>query len=105
MLTKPLENRINELVASRAESVAKIPSPSDNPNGLHGRYIVSKASGEPCDPRAVYFVLRLDDHGNDPDHIAACRSAAREYAANAPAHLKQMADELRELVELMEKRS
>ena len=43
----------------------RIASIEENPNGLHGRYIVTKASGEPVDERAIYFVLRLDQHGDD----------------------------------------
>lgn len=70
----------------------------DNPNGLHQRYRVSKADGSPTDPRAVYFVLRLDGFGDDPGHVAACRAAARSYADNAPEWMKQTADELRKLV-------
>ena len=76
----------------------------ENPGGLHKRYIVSKANGEPVDPRSVYFVLRLDGHGDDMDHIKACRVAAWEYALyircnHGPSHpLYQMAKELSDLL-------
>lgn len=75
-----------------------IPSQTENPNGLHQRYQVRKADGSECDPRAIYFVLRLDDHAKDAEHAAACRAAALAYAEAAPPHLSQLARELEELV-------
>ena len=41
--------------------------------GIYKKYLVSKVNGEPVDPEAHYFVLRLD---KDP----AARAAARTYA-------------------------
>lgn len=83
-----------------------IPSQQENPHGLHGRYKIEKLNGEPIDPRAVYFVLRLDGFGNDPAHIQACRAAAKAYAEEAErgraAWLQRMAQELRRLVEYFE---
>lgn len=67
--------------------------------GLVKRYVVSKADGSATDPRAFYFVLRLDEFGTDPEHIAACRCAARCYAANAPKHLAKMAKELNDMLD------
>lgn len=75
-----------------------LPSERDNPNGLHQRYTIAKANGQPCDPRAFYFVLRLDGLGDDPGHVAACRAAARAYCDHAPTHLQRVADELRKLL-------
>jgi hypothetical protein len=79
-----------------------IPSKNDNPDGLHRRYTVTKADGKNCDPRAVYFVLRLDSLGGDSAHISACRAAARAYAdyvqSGAAPHLSQVGDELRKMV-------
>ena len=80
-----------------------IQSKDANPRGLHQRYIVTKADGSPIDPKATYFVLRLDSNGTDAGHIAACRCAAKEYAENAPVHLKVMAKELLDLVESLDK--
>lgn len=37
---------------------------AENPAGLHRRYIVQKANGEPVDPSARYFVLRYDNRTN-----------------------------------------
>lgn len=79
-----------------------IPSKSENPYGLHSRYSIRKADGTECDPRAVYFVLRLDGFGSDLGHIAACRAAAKAYAEAAPEYLSQMAAELKRLVEYFE---
>jgi hypothetical protein len=41
--------------------------------GLYGKYTIAKADGSEIDPKAKYFVLRLD---TDP----AARIAARAYA-------------------------
>lgn len=79
-----------------------LPTPEENPNGLHGRYKVTKADGSPCDPKAIYFVLRIDGNGSDLEHIAACRLAAMKYVQNAPDHLQQMANELQSLLLLLE---
>lgn len=59
----------------------KAPPPaSENPYGFHQRYNITKQNGEPIDPKAVYFVLRLDPDGDDPAHLAACRHAAEAYS-------------------------
>ena len=68
---------------------------AENPNGLHLRYIVQKANGEPVDPRAEYFVLRTDKHAKDQRHAAACRKALLTYAAEIESFLPQLAAELR----------
>lgn len=65
-----------------------------NPNGLYNRYIVMKREGR-TDPNAEYFVLRLDDGGNDPDHIAACRKAVLKYADEIEAHIPKLAADIR----------
>lgn len=75
-----------------------LPTPEQHPNGLHGRYRITKHDGTPCDPRAFYFVLRLDPHGDDPEHIKACQKAALAYVAHSPKHLRQMASELQDRV-------
>ncbi len=41
--------------------------------GLYQKYIIAKADGSPIDPKADYFVLRLDTDQN-------ARLAARKYA-------------------------
>ena len=66
----------------------------ENTNGLYNRYIVSKASGEPVDDVAEYFVLRLDEYGDDPEHIAACRKAIMTYAEEIKDHLPQLSADL-----------
>ncbi len=58
------------------DSPAKLlPEQHENPDGLHRRYKVEKVHGED-DPRAFYFVLRLDQYGDDPWWIDCCREAA-----------------------------
>ena len=86
--------------------MSAIPRQEDNPKGLHQRYVIRKANGEPIDHLATYFVLRLDSHGDDGLHIAACRAAARAYAdfvqsGEAP-HLARIGAELRTLVDNLE---
>ncbi len=78
---------------------------TENPNGLYHRYNITKASGEPCDTDAVYFVLRLDSGGDDQKHIAACRAALQTYTAvmEAADHLPKMADDLRTLLWSLDK--
>jgi len=57
---------------------------------LYNKYVVTKADGSPTNPRADYFVLRLD---TDP----LARRAARQYARDAEgAGLTMLAKQLRE---------
>jgi hypothetical protein len=81
-----------------------IPTIRENPTGLHARYTVTKNNGEPTDPAAKYFVLRLDGHGRDLCHVEACRAAARAYAeAVRPIpHLCKIGEQLRNLVDILE---
>ena len=75
----------------------QVPSPEENPHGFHARYKITKADGSPVDPRALYFVLRLDPHGSDMVHLAACRAAAKTYCAAVGDHpvLSQVGRELK----------
>ena len=86
--------------------MSAIPELSANPTGLHRRYNVTKVNGEPTDPMATYFVLRLDHFGRDGAHIEASRAAARAYVAKVEEieakHLERMADELETVVENLE---
>jgi NTP pyrophosphatase (non-canonical NTP hydrolase) len=72
-----------------------LPTPEENPAGLHGRYRITKANGDPVDPSAEYFVLRLD-HAADFAHLSACRAALALYANAIEPNLPQLANELRE---------
>jgi hypothetical protein len=81
-----------------------IPTIEENPTGLNQRYTVTKNNGEPVDPFAVYFVLRLDSGGRDWAHIGACREAARAYIRQARleedgSHLHKLANELEDLLD------
>jgi hypothetical protein len=53
---------------------------NDKGKGLYFKYGITKTNGDPVDPDALYFVLRLDSGGDDPIHIEACRRAALVYA-------------------------
>lgn len=70
-----------------------------NPNGLHLRYVIRKSNGQPIDPKAEYFVLRLDNAGTDPVHVAACRKAVLVYAEAIKAHLPLLAKDIFERYE------
>lgn len=84
------------------ETVIRIPSPAENPDGFHRRYHVTKADGSPADPDAIYLVLRLDDGCKDKEHLRMCRSAARSYASYGPRHLDGMCFELAELLDRLD---
>ena len=71
------------------------PTPEDKAAGIKHKYNITRADGSPVDPQGVYFVLRLDYHeGCDQRHIAACRRAARAYAAHATDNLPVLSREL-----------
>lgn len=81
----------------------------ENPNGLHQRYLIKKYAGmkktgflteepiwEDVDPKAEYFVMRLDNGGKDPNHINACRIGIHAYADAIEPFIPQLAKDLRE---------
>ena len=72
--------------------MAILPTPEENPDGLHRKYHIQKTNGQPLDPNSIYFVLRLD--GNNP-HAAACRAAALVYCDRIEEHIPQLAGDLR----------
>ena len=80
-----------------------IQSHEENPKGLHRRYHIDKLVYEdgynvptkiPVDPDAEYFVMRLDNGGSDPKHVAACRKAVLVYAEEIKDHLPELAADL-----------
>jgi hypothetical protein len=65
--------------------------------GLIKKYRIQKADGTPTDPKAEYFVLRLDYHrGTETDaaHVEACRAAIAEYARAIRPVLPKLAEDL-----------
>jgi hypothetical protein len=60
---------------------------ADNKKGLYDKYIVTKANGQPTDPKADYFVLRLD---RDKHALRALE----EYIYAISYDNKRLADEL-----------
>ena len=70
-----------------------IPSKLENPNGLHSKYIISKANGDPLEKDSEYFVLRLDTNG-DPMHIEACRKAILVYAESIKSYIPKLSSDL-----------
>ena len=57
-------------------------------SGLYRKYIITKADGSPTDPKADYFVLRLD---TDP----RARHAARTYARDVESKNPELAADIR----------
>ena len=47
------------------------------------KFLVTKADGSPLDPRAIYFVIRLDNHGTNEEETLAARQAAHTYSEMA----------------------
>ncbi len=74
--------------------MAQLPTHIENPDGLHQRYNVSKTNGEPVDANAEYFVLRLDDEGDDNKHIKACRIGVLAYANAIKEHLPKLSEDI-----------
>lgn len=107
----------------------KIPTQTENPNGLHQRYVIHKivphpkagqelpgGSGnykhrhrgyypdfevEDCDALAEYFVMRLDKRGKDIEHIRACRVGIHAYAEAIKPHLPELSKDLIERYPLL----
>lgn len=84
-----------------------IQTKEENPTGLHQRYAIEKIVSviphengpttyitQPIDKGAEYFVMRLDDGGKDPVHIAACRKAVLTYAEEIKNHLPDLSKDL-----------
>ena len=62
---------------AKGETMSNIlPTAEVNPAGLHKKYVISRADGDPIDPNAVYFVLRLD---GGHLHNVASRAAALDW--------------------------
>lgn len=76
-----------------------MPTQEQNPDGLHQRYRVEKLNG-PQDPRAVYFVLRLDRDGDDPIWTELCRKAVLGIAQDLYErdHMVELAADLQAFV-------
>jgi hypothetical protein len=62
------------------------------PKGLYGKYVIQKADGEPVDPKAVYFTMRLDTD-------AHAREAVRAYIRSCRYEHPELARDLEELLE------
>ena len=86
--------------------MAPVPPAGQLPPRPHERSVLRPAIGEPVDPEAIYFVLRLDSEGDDFQHIAACRAAARKYIERIEQlrtpWLQQTAQELRALLDKLD---
>lgn len=75
-----------------------------NPKGLYQRYNITKADGSPVDKEAIYFVLRVDQYGDDPKWTKACREALANMGRmlSARGHLPELARDILKLVSKIE---
>ena len=67
----------------------------DEKRGLYGKYEIKKKNGEPVDPNAVYFTLRID---TDPH----ARVAIRAYMASCQDENPDLARDLNAMLEKLE---
>lgn len=104
--------------------MAKIPTQTENPTGLHQRYKIQKVVGykpeyvsetkwteahtryvpilKDAEADSEYFVMRLDEGGKDREHIKACRIGVRAYANAIEHHIPELAKDLRERYPLLD---
>ena len=62
--------------------------------GLYNRYVVTKANGNPVDPNAKYFVLRVDKGGKCKEHVSACREALCTFAHYIRPHNEALCNDI-----------
>ena len=62
--------------------------------GLYGKYIVTKTDGEPTEPQAQYFVLRID---TDPHAQKALVAYARSIKKDNPTLAEDLIKWLRDV--------
>jgi hypothetical protein len=63
--------------------------------GFYSKYVIHKSNGKPTDPKAVYFVLRLDTD-------EAARKSALVYADNIDN--KELSQDLKEIVKRLRRK-
>ena len=102
---------------------APIPTADKNPEGLHQKYLIERILGyeefifpkghlcedltykvpitRPTEEWAEYFILRLDEDGEDMEHIKACRVAIHAYADAIQHHLPKLASDIKERYPLL----
>lgn len=66
------------------------------PQGVFGKYVISKADGTPVDAEATYFVLRLDTD-------AAARRAMGQYARSVRKANEGLANEIEQCIAELER--
>jgi len=62
--------------------------------GLYQKYIVTKTSGKPVDPKARFVVLRVDDG----QYVHSCRAGVAAFAEAVREHNPVLADDLQNLL-------
>lgn len=82
----------NREINSYCDGVMRVVVAIENcpqPAGLYGKYRIAKADGTPTDPKAQYFVLRIDTD-------QAARMALQTYANYVEHDSPALADDLRQ---------
>jgi len=64
--------------------------------GLYGKYRIEKSNGEPVDPGAMYFTLRIDTDKH-------AREAIRAYIESCREENPELAGDLERLMKEVEK--
>lgn len=62
--------------------------------GLYQKYKIEKTNGNPINPLAEYFVLRLDQYSSDLVHTEASRRAILLYAKEIKKYNPKLAEDL-----------
>ena len=75
-----------------------LPTKAENPNGLHAKYVIHKATDKEgivkdVDPGSEFFILRLDE-GADPDHRQACIKGVIAYAESIQPFIPKLAEDI-----------
>lgn len=73
-------------------------SKAENPNGLHAKYVIHKATDKEgivndVDPGSEFFILRLDA-GADENHRLACIKGVIAYAEAIQPFIPKLADDI-----------
>jgi len=66
--------------------------------GLYQKYVVSKKSGKPIDPKAQFIVLRVDGG----QYVQACRAGVAAFGEAVREKNPALADDIQNLLFLIE---
>ena len=69
--------------------------------GLYQKYVVSKTSGKPIDPKAQFIILRIDDGR----YLHACRAGVAAFAEAVREHNPILADDIQKILRKIKEES